>query len=157
LNKLVSTTERIVDRFITDRPTPDRPPTDPRPPANGPDRKTMVPSQGWTWCFHTFTVFYQVQPRLWTIVSRSLKRIRERSIDWLINQRTDFFINMLKPQLTVGILLDYIGQHCFTTVLFCLTDNIQLSSESTWQKMLVQHLSTWDAKQDNIGQQCSNV
>jgi hypothetical protein len=28
-------------------------------------------------CFHTLTVFYQVQPRLGTVISRSLKRIRE--------------------------------------------------------------------------------
>jgi hypothetical protein len=36
----------------------------------------MVPNRG----FHTFTVFYQVQPKLGTIVSQSLKRIRESSI-----------------------------------------------------------------------------
>jgi hypothetical protein len=46
------------------------------------DYKTMVPSRGWTWCFHTFTVFYQVQPQLGTIVLWSLKRIRERSISF---------------------------------------------------------------------------
>jgi hypothetical protein len=37
------------------------------------DHETMAPSRGWTWCFHTFTVFYQVQPRLGTIVSHSGK------------------------------------------------------------------------------------
>jgi hypothetical protein len=28
------------------------------------DHETMAPSRGWTLCFHTFTVFYKVQPRL---------------------------------------------------------------------------------------------
>jgi hypothetical protein len=49
------------------------------------DHETMVPSRGWT--FHTFTVFYQVQPRLGTIVSWSLKVYWiDRFEKWSVNQ-----------------------------------------------------------------------
>jgi hypothetical protein len=49
------------------------------------DHDTMVPNRGWKGCFHTFTAFCLLQPRLGTIVSWSLKRIRERSIGSLFN------------------------------------------------------------------------
>lgn len=41
-------------------------------------QETMAPiSRGWTWCVHTFTVLYQVQPRLRAFVSCSLPVLRE--------------------------------------------------------------------------------
>jgi hypothetical protein len=46
------------------------------------DHETMVPSQGWSGCFHTFTAFCLLQPRLGTIVLWSLNRVQERSIDY---------------------------------------------------------------------------
>jgi hypothetical protein len=51
------------------------------------DHETMAPSRGWSGCFHTFTVFYPLQPRLGTIVSWPLKRIRERYYRRTLNNR----------------------------------------------------------------------